>query len=56
MNGFAYNIVTALYFSAVTFATLGFGDIAPLNILGKVCAIAEVLLGYLDIIGNKEIV
>ena len=47
IDGVLYNIVTALYFSAVTFATLGFGDITPVNILGKICAIAEVLLGYL---------
>jgi len=47
INGIAYNIVTALYFSVVTFATLGFGDIAPVSITGKVCAIVEVLLGYL---------
>jgi voltage-gated potassium channel Kch len=33
-----------LYFSVVTFATLGYGDIAP---LGKILAVVEVLLRYL---------
>jgi hypothetical protein len=47
VDGFLFNIVTAIYYSAVTFATLGVGDIAPASIVGKVCAIAEVLLGYL---------
>ncbi len=47
ISGFLFNIVTAVYFSAVTFATLGFGDITPISIVGKLSAIAEVLLGYL---------
>ncbi|MFC1716975.1 potassium channel family protein [Candidatus Poribacteria bacterium] len=47
VDGFLFNIVAAVYYSAVTFATLGFGDITPVNILGRLCAIAEVLLGYL---------
>lgn len=42
-----YNIITAIYFSVVTFATLGFGDITPVNITGKLCAIAEVISGYI---------
>ena len=46
-GGGVYNIITALYFSVVTFATLGYGDIAPDNILAKVCVIGEVLSGYL---------
>ncbi|MFC1716973.1 potassium channel family protein [Candidatus Poribacteria bacterium] len=39
-------LLTALYFSVVTFATLGFGDITPLSSAGKICVIIEVLLGY----------
>ncbi len=46
VKAFIFNFVTALYFSVVTFATLGFGDIAPISVLGKLCAIAEVMLGY----------
>jgi hypothetical protein len=47
IDGVIHNIVAAIYFSAVTFATLGFGDIAPTNTVGRLCAIAEVLSGYL---------
>ena len=41
-----FNAVTALYFSVVTFTTLGFGDISPISIIGKLYTIAEVLSGY----------
>ena len=41
------NIVTAIYFSVVTFVTLGFGDIYPISDLGKIVVITEVLAGYL---------
>lgn len=37
----------ALYFSVVTFTTLGYGDILPISLLGKLLAIIEVSLGYL---------
>ncbi|MFC1718043.1 potassium channel family protein, partial [Candidatus Poribacteria bacterium] len=47
VKGASLNFVTALYFSAVTFATLGFGDITPANTIGRLYAIFEVLLGYL---------
>jgi uncharacterized protein YjbI with pentapeptide repeats len=47
IDGFLFNIVTAIYFSAVTFATLGFGDISPLSIVGKCSTVVQVLLGYL---------
>lgn len=47
IDGIIHNIVAAVYFSAVTFATLGFGDIAPTNTMGRLCTIAEVLSGYL---------
>lgn len=40
------SFLTALYFSVVTFATLGFGDITPMNSFGKVVVIIEVLSGY----------
>jgi hypothetical protein len=47
IKAIVFNFVTALYFSAVTFATLGFGDIAPISVLGKLYTILEVLLGYI---------
>jgi len=37
----------ALYFSVVTFATLGLGDILPCGFWGKLSVIFEVFLGYL---------
>lgn len=48
--GLAYNIVVflqSLYFSTVTFATLGFGDIQPVFLLARVVAGVEALLGQL---------
>jgi len=47
VDGFLFNIGTAIYFSVVTFATLGFGDIAPVSLVGKFWASLEVLSGYL---------
>ncbi|MBT3326196.1 MAG: potassium channel family protein [Gemmatimonadales bacterium] len=35
-----------VYFSVVTFATLGFGDITPCNTAGRVWVVGEVLAGY----------
>ncbi|MBN2378472.1 pentapeptide repeat-containing protein [candidate division WOR-3 bacterium] len=35
------------YLSVVTFATLGFGDISPLNVAAQISAVIEVILGYL---------
>ncbi len=40
-------IVAAFYYSTVTFATLGFGDIHPSGTLGQILATLEVLLGYI---------
>lgn len=39
----------SLYFSVVTFTTLGYGDIAPTSIIGQFLAILEVLLGIITI-------
>ncbi len=41
-NGF-----TPYYFSIVTFTTLGFGDITPLNLAGQIWLTIEVVLGYI---------
>jgi hypothetical protein len=35
-----------LYFSGVTFFTLGFGDISPQNLLGRVLAVVEAGIGF----------
>jgi voltage-gated potassium channel Kch len=40
------NFLTSLYFSVVTFATLGFGDITPVSDAGKLWVIFEVMCGY----------
>jgi len=37
---------TPYYFSIVTFTTLGFGDVKPLNLAGEIWLVLEVLLGY----------
>ena len=37
---------TYVYFSVVTFSTLGFGDVTPLNWAGELLVIVEVFLGY----------
>ena len=37
---------TPYYFSIVTFTTLGFGDVHPLNLAGEIWLAFEVLLGY----------
>ncbi|MDD5599681.1 MAG: ion channel [Victivallaceae bacterium] len=42
----AISIIDCLYFSAITFTTLGFGDIVPNSSCGKVVVITEVFLGY----------
>ena len=40
------SFATMLYFSFVTITTLGYGDIAPQTVLGKVLASAVMILGY----------
>ncbi|MCB9892417.1 MAG: pentapeptide repeat-containing protein [Planctomycetes bacterium] len=47
------------YYSIVTFTTLGFGDITPLNLAGQFVVVTEVVLGYValgilvSILANK---
>ena len=38
---------TPYYFSIVTFTTLGFGDVHPLNLAGEIWLVLEVILGYI---------
>ncbi len=58
-EGTASNWLTPIYFSVVTFTTLGYGDVTPLRTLGEVLVIIEVILGYttlglvLSILANK---
>lgn len=53
------NPLSSLYFSVVTFTTLGYGDVLPASQSGQMLAIAEVLIGYvmlgglLSIFANK---
>jgi len=50
---------TPYYFSIVTFTTLGFGDVKPLNLAGEIWLALEVVLGYImlggliSILANK---
>ncbi|WP_159006507.1 potassium channel family protein [Bradyrhizobium sp. S69] len=37
--------ITAIYFSVATIATVGYGDIAPIRPIARVCTTAEILLG-----------
>lgn len=38
---------TFYYYSVVTFTTLGFGDVVPVNLLGEIIVSMEVILGYI---------
>ena len=42
----AHNWYTPFYFSMVTFTTLGFGDVTPLDWVGQMWITLEVVLGY----------
>ena len=45
-TGTSAGILTYLYMSGVTFFTLGFGDIVPLNNLGRVVVVCESGIGF----------
>ncbi len=45
-NGVAAELFTYLYLSGVTFFTLGFGDIVPLNHLGRIVVVTESGIGF----------
>lgn len=39
--------IEALYFSVITFTTVGYGDIAPVTMAGKVAVMVQASLGYM---------
>lgn len=41
-----WNFQTMIYYSVVTFTTLGFGDVVPTSQLAAWCVTAEVIMGY----------
>lgn len=46
-DGLQWNLFTALYYSVVTFTTLGFGDITPRTHLAAGIVMIEVVIGYI---------
>ena len=44
---YSLNLIDSFYHSIVTFTTLGTGDIVPINFLGQVIVILNVLSGYI---------
>ena len=58
-SGSADTPLSPFYYSIVTYTTLGFGDITPMNWVGEIVVVAEVVLGYttlgllLSILANR---
>ena len=58
-EGTARSWLTPIYFSVVTYTTLGYGDVTPTHLVGEILVIFEVILGYttlglvLSILANK---
>ena len=46
-----HTALTPLYYSVVTFTTLGYGDVVPVTATAQVLAMVEVVLGYLGLGG-----
>ena len=46
-DGLEWNLFTTLYYSVVTFTTLGFGDITPNTPLAASLVMSEVIIGYI---------
>ena len=57
ISDWTYNhwLLTPLYFSIVTFTTLGFGDVHPQNCAGLFWVSAEVIIGYIMLGGLLSI-
>ncbi|MEM9564991.1 MAG: pentapeptide repeat-containing protein [Actinomycetota bacterium] len=47
--------LSPVYFSIVTFTTLGFGDVTPTSAFGEILVMSEVILGYLSLGGMMSI-
>jgi uncharacterized protein YjbI with pentapeptide repeats len=47
--------LSPLYFSVVTFTTLGFGDVLPVTLFAQVVVMSEVILGYVSLGGMMSI-
>lgn len=45
-HGLKWNLFTTLYYSVVTFTTLGFGDITPSTPIAAAIVMVEVVIGY----------
>ena len=58
-SGSSQDLLTPFYFSIVTYTTLGFGEVTPMNWLGELLVMLEVVLGYttlgllLSILANR---
>ncbi|MEE2714940.1 MAG: pentapeptide repeat-containing protein [Verrucomicrobiota bacterium] len=48
-SGLPGGFIPYLYFSVVTFTTLGFGDLSPLTVAGQVVLIVHITIGYLGL-------
>ena len=48
-SGLPGGYIPYLYFSVVTFTTLGFGDLSPLTVAGQVVLIVHITIGYLGL-------
>jgi len=47
LDGYASDGFVPYYYSIVTMTTLGFGDVVPLNLPGRLFVVVEVILGYI---------
>lgn len=47
--------LSPLYYSVVTFTTLGYGDVLPSSTAGQIMAMSEVILGYFSLGGMMSI-
>lgn len=48
-SGLPGGFIPYLYFSVVTFTTLGFGDVSPVTVAGQVVLITHITIGYLGL-------
>jgi Ion channel len=48
-KGLSGKFLESLYFSVVTFTTLGYGDVTPSDDLGRILVILEVVIGYVTL-------